>query len=112
VKDATGQYRTEMDSVGNFLEQCCQTSPGDDSIKCRAADLWAAYRAWCDRSGSALFNRKKFGEELTTRDHNWRDASSARWRLGITIRPPEEGESRCVEDGKAAQNGNPSWHPN
>jgi putative DNA primase/helicase len=43
VKQATEQYRLDMDSVREFLEECCQF---DAEARCSSAHLRTAYAAW------------------------------------------------------------------
>jgi len=50
VVTATQAYRTEMDSVARFLDDCCVIGPVDVA-KVKAITLASAYRVWCKRTG-------------------------------------------------------------
>jgi putative DNA primase/helicase len=57
VVEATAIYRTEMDTIARFLDECCTT--GDPKfVKVKASALASAYQAWCKRTGEwPLANR-------------------------------------------------------
>lgn len=48
VRQATAEYRSEMDVIGEFLSDCCLD---DAASECAAKDLYQAYRAWCEEAG-------------------------------------------------------------
>ncbi len=64
VKAATNDYRNEMDDIGTFLEECCILVP---SVKVAKADLYDAYKKWCEENGETPLTQKKFGGRLTER---------------------------------------------
>lgn len=64
VRQATGEYRSEMDVVGAFLNGCCVL--GEDRTV-SAADLYRAYSEWCKDTGEAQEKQRKFGSKLTER---------------------------------------------
>lgn len=64
VVAATSRYRSEMDLLGGFLEECCVV---DDHAKASAASLYKAYREWLDDNGERLVSQKSFGTALGER---------------------------------------------
>lgn len=64
VRQATGEYRAEMDMIGAFLRDCCEVGPDYDVA---AKDLYAAYRLWCEEGGERPETQRKFGTRLTDR---------------------------------------------
>jgi putative DNA primase/helicase len=50
VKNATSDYRSDMDVLGEFIRECCGTNP-DHKIK--HGDLYRIYQHWCIGSGEA-----------------------------------------------------------
>jgi putative DNA primase/helicase len=56
IRNATEEYRGEMDVLGNFMKECCVQGPG---CTVRARELFKAYQEWCDenneRAGSERF---------------------------------------------------------
>ena len=43
VLDAIKEYRSDSDTLGRFMEDCCTTSDSSVSTK----DLYKAYESWC-----------------------------------------------------------------
>ena len=57
VSTATANYRSDMDIIARFLEECCITDK-PDIAKVKASALARAYQAWCKRTGEVpLANR-------------------------------------------------------
>lgn len=81
VLEATGEYRSEMDVVGAFLDECCVLG---DAETVSAADLYRAYGEWCKDTGETLEKQRKFGGRLTERGgfERYRGGKSGghRWR--------------------------------
>ena len=54
VLDAIKEYRSDSDTLGRFMEECCTTSDSSISIK----DLFKAYESWCNKNSEyKQFNR-------------------------------------------------------
>jgi len=64
VQRATGDYRSEMDTLGDFLEDRCVVDP-DSSVAFN--NLWKAYREWCLDTEEKGESKKQFGMSLTER---------------------------------------------
>ena len=64
VRQATSDYRDEMDILGAFLEECCIIQ---DVARVRAGHLYNAYREWCDSNGMRASNSTVFGRRMTER---------------------------------------------
>lgn len=63
VRQATGQYRDDMDKVGRFISEECVTDKPDLYVK--KQDLYNAYKTWCDENGMYAEQKRKFGERLS-----------------------------------------------
>lgn len=61
VKSATMEYRNELDSIHNFMEECIQK---DLSSEIRAKDLFESYRSWCEDNGEYIRSPKMLGMKL------------------------------------------------
>jgi putative DNA primase/helicase len=84
VRTATASYRDEMDSLGPFVEETCLTLP---DARVTAADLYAAYGAWCAANGERTRSQKGFASAL--REHGYvavRGAKGVRCWQGLRIR--------------------------
>jgi len=65
VREATEDYRSEMDVFGLFLEDNCVEGP---QLTVPAAKLYARYRSWCENQGVRNpMTQNKFGRQLTER---------------------------------------------
>ena len=64
VKSATESYRNEMDSLGEFLKDCCIENP---SFEVRTKDLYEAHFNWCERNGEKPMTKRVFGSKLKQR---------------------------------------------
>jgi P4 family phage/plasmid primase-like protien len=82
VSRATEEYKTEMDTIGQFLEDECLL---DSKYSCLASDLYDAYRHWCVRVGCKALSQARFGTSLAERGHPKHKEGSVRRRLGIKL---------------------------
>lgn len=64
VDAATASYRDEQDAMGAFLAEVCHIAA---DAKVRAADVYAAYKTWCDAVGENMLTGRQFGERMTER---------------------------------------------
>lgn len=89
VENATNAYRSEMDILGQFLDDTCV--PGRQMrVECKA--LYAAYVAWCEMSGEHPVAQRRFGGQVTERRIERERTSHGWFYLGIglvtTRQPP------------------------
>ena len=54
---ATQNYKNEMDTLNNFLSECCSIGP---SFKVTTKDLYSTYQRWSVENGEIPLNKKKF----------------------------------------------------
>ena len=60
VKEATSEYKSEMDVISSFLDACC-VSVGE----VQASELYRAYRAWAQENGEYEgMSNTRFGREI------------------------------------------------
>jgi putative DNA primase/helicase len=89
VVEATQGYRDEMDTVAQFLEECCITGPADVA-KVKASLLASAYQAWCKRTGTMPLANRAFIKALEDRGYTrqLRHANQYYWH-GFGLVSPE-----------------------
>ncbi len=63
VKDATQEYRNEMDTLGAFIAACCIEGGGE----VKASQLYAAYGKWAQENNEYCLPNSKFGAEMVRR---------------------------------------------
>jgi len=82
VLNAVKEYRSEMDVLGQFLEECCDVGP---KVKSDAGDLYGAYGQWCKEGGEFAMSNRVFGLELGRRGHNKVKSGGKNWRFGLAL---------------------------
>lgn len=65
VSSATGDYRGQMDTIGQFLDDCCDI--GDDNYYVMATPLYDAYKQWCIDMGERPESQRSLGLKLNDR---------------------------------------------
>ena len=61
MKKATAEYRSEMDIISSFLEECCWRNNGREIIK----DLFQSYIKWAKENNEYEMSSRKFGQEMS-----------------------------------------------
>jgi putative DNA primase/helicase len=90
VIGATGKYQDEMDTIGQFLDECCDV--GDDSYSVTSKALYAAYKQWCLDTGERVESQRGLGLKLNdkglknTRITRGVDKGRTEWE-GVQIKP-------------------------
>jgi putative DNA primase/helicase len=64
VRKATGQYRSEMDVIGAFLRDECETRQGYSAT---FKEVYDRYEEWCEEGGEKPETRRKFNARLKER---------------------------------------------
>ncbi|MGX1402384.1 P4 family phage/plasmid primase-like protein [Bradyrhizobium japonicum] len=64
VKEATNEYKDEMDTIGNFLKDTCVES---EKTKALSSELYRKYSEWCSESGEYEITKTKFNKKLEER---------------------------------------------
>jgi putative DNA primase/helicase len=64
VKDASQGYRQEMDVVGRFITDCCIEHA---SARIAKAELFQAYKTWCEANNEYAESHRSFGQRLRER---------------------------------------------
>lgn len=90
VRQAVADYRAEMDTLGDFLDQECITDPelGSTAMLVEASVLYDRYRSWALAQGEKNpLNQRMLGPELTKRGFTRRKyGRSRRWHwVGLTV---------------------------
>ena len=63
VKEAVKEYKSEMDVVISFLDECTERGVGET----KASDLYQVYKNWALENGQYVMNNTKFGLEVSKR---------------------------------------------
>jgi P4 family phage/plasmid primase-like protien len=85
VQEATAAYKSSMDTIGRFIEECCHVDCGNSAVRVRASILYDAYKQWCETNGEHFETMTAFGTYLENQGFE-KHASNGVWRLGIGLR--------------------------
>ena len=80
VIDATKEYKTEMDSVGSFLETCCVQGKGEETGR----DLYQTFITWAKENNEYEMSNRKFGAEMMAKFES-RKSNGEKIYKGISI---------------------------
>ena len=78
VKYATDEYRSDMDIIKTFCDECIAKGPGE----IKAQDIYNVYRIWCDDGGYYKMSGTKFGREMSAKFKKMKNNNAAVY-LGI-----------------------------
>jgi len=82
VKAATGEYRKEMDVIGDFITECCEEVP---EVKTPFKAIYERYEGWCEQNQEEPIGTKGFGTCLNERGFPSVRTSTERFRKGIRL---------------------------
>lgn len=83
VLEATKAYRSEMDIIGDWIEECCVEDAG---ARVAVRDLYGSYQAWSKASGHYPFSKKRFAQRLRERGIKDVRTSGERLYVGLALR--------------------------
>ncbi|MDP8952211.1 MAG: phage/plasmid primase, P4 family, partial [Actinomycetota bacterium] len=96
VREATEAYRSEMDALASFIEDCCVVHL-DATATSQA--LYDAYKAWCEENGERSESKRSFGVRLTELGfERARGSQSVHIRRGLGLRSDREPDPAPESD--------------
>lgn len=82
VKQATAEYRSEMDVISAFIADCCVVT--NDLRRERAKDMFSAYAKWAKENNEFEMKSTKFGREMANRFKKTHDREGAAY-IGVQL---------------------------
>jgi putative DNA primase/helicase len=100
VKQATDDYRGEMDILGGFINDCCVLSK---DVEGTAKELYESYSKWAEANGEKPVSPRTFGVRLAERGFSKRRNTVGRhcW-MGIGLEANLKGERNFTEATEAS----------
>ena len=83
VKEATREYRNEMDVLSQFISDCCEE---DASSKELAKDLYESYCQWCAENREENLSKRMFGSKLKEKGYANKRVGQSRSRAWVGLR--------------------------
>lgn len=85
VKAARESYRTQMDLLAEWIEECCEVGP---SYTCLASLLWASWENYAKQNGILQYVKSNvaLGRRLDGKFKSERDSSGRRVRVGLRLK--------------------------
>lgn len=77
VRAASDAYRTEMDVIGQFIDEACVVDP---AAEVEAKRLYGTYGDWCEASGLKACAMQSFGRRMKERGYDKRRSTGGRYR--------------------------------
>lgn len=82
VQAATNEYRTDMDAVAQFIDDCCELESEGETA---SAKLYTCYIAWCQANGEKQLKKNAFGSQLKHKGLTSTKSGNTRLWRGISI---------------------------
>ena len=90
ITEATEAYRTEMDKVQRFIDECCTVFGDGITGRVGATKLWEAFQDWCRTGNENPETQRKFGMALKEKGfEKKRGTGGATQYKGIAINAEE-----------------------
>ena len=91
VEAAKDQWRSEMDQVGRFVEECCVRG---ESLRTAASRLYDRYKAWAEDSREKeVMTSTAFGVKMRERGYEKDSTNRGNVYLGIGVRAAQDADS-------------------
>lgn len=82
VREAIAKYKADCDWFSHFLEECCEVDPDYEE---KSGDFYAAYRAYCARTGDLTRSTTEFYTEVENRGFTRQKRKDGRFVKGLKL---------------------------
>jgi len=83
IRSATKDYRAEMDIIGEFIEDFCETKAEQ---RTSLGDLFTKYQEWSDQACQDALGKKEFGNLMRQKGFSQQKSGDVRYWTGISIK--------------------------
>jgi putative DNA primase/helicase len=83
VVNATDEYRSDMDTIQQFMVAACEHS---DNSKVMSSKLYIVYQKWCIENGEDPESQKMFSSTLKNRDYTIKAMKSGSFVMGVRLK--------------------------
>lgn len=82
VLNATQGYKDEMDSIGNWMTDCCDIANAKQG---KASTLYESYKSWCTEIGEKSLSNQQFSQAMQSRGFQRKPTNHGNYYLGISL---------------------------
>jgi P4 family phage/plasmid primase-like protien len=94
IEDAVKAYRLESDTLGRFLEECCETGSG--FYQAKAASLYQRYKEFCELGSERWLSSKDFPYEMEQRGYRKEKKNDGARFFNVRLKIISEDNYRSV----------------
>ena len=91
VRAATQKYRTEMDVLATFINDCCINQGYNLTVP--KTEMFSAYESWCEKNSEDKLSKKLFGVKMAERGMDDYKSGSVRFWKGIRLKTDQERDT-------------------
>jgi len=88
IVDAISEYKSEMDRVRTWMDECCQSKP-KVGAEIKASELYSSYKSWAIDNGEWAMSQRIFGNKLTEKGFKKTRKGQGWFYQGISLSPNE-----------------------
>ena len=86
IVDAIREYKSEMDRVLTWMDECCQSKPRIGA-EIKASELYSSYKSWAIENGEWAMSQRIFSNKLTEKGFKKTRKQQGRFYQGISLSP-------------------------
>jgi len=83
VTSATHKYKSKMDWLDEFMDDCCDVDPGE---RCSKVELYPRYIQWCGENGEKALSKAAFYESLRKKGFEEGRTAKDRFWVGFKLK--------------------------
>jgi len=91
IVDAISEYKSEMDRVLTWMEECCEPKPRAGA-ETKASSLYGCYRKWAIENGEWAMSQRIFSNKLSEKGYKKIRKQQGQFYQGIRLSPRYIGE--------------------
>jgi putative DNA primase/helicase len=88
IVDAISEYKSEMDRVLTWMDECCQSKPRIGA-EIKASELYSSYKSWAIENGEWAMSQRIFSNKLSEKGYKKIRKGQGQFYQGISLSPGE-----------------------
>jgi putative DNA primase/helicase len=87
VDEAGGVYRREMDTIQQFIDECCEVG---QNKQVQSSTLYKLYEKWAKANGMGVMSNKRLSQNLEQRGYTDKRTNKGTTRIGLDLKPIQD----------------------